>query len=194
MFLRPHIKGGLRTSEGISTHIANTMKFYVAICLFGAFAATLALPQDRPQVGPPMVRPPRPEFARTLLFARRPHGPPPPMHQGHRPEHPISHEISPELHNLMRDMRDFLDLVPRREIRNMIKDHIQDPELRATMYFFRTPEFHAIVAAIAETAEFKAIGKYFASANWPWIQSTIDEAIRSFDATAMKSKWTMSVF
>lgn len=176
------------TTHQLSTRQYSKMKFYVALCLFGAFAACLAVPQDRPQVGPPMIRPPRPEFARPDFFQRRPHGPRPPMADGNRPTRPIAPELAAEMHTFMNDVRDFLNLYPRREIRNLIKDHIQDQELRATMHFIRTPEFHAIMAAIAETTEFRAIGQYFAHADWPWIQRTIDEAVRDFDAQAMATR------
>lgn len=218
------------------------MKLFIVLCLFGAFAATLAVPQEHPQVGvlpptrptqelpqvgvlPPTrpsqehpqiaIRPPAPNQDRPQVgvlpptrpvtrrqpilnmenpFSRpsRPgmHAPPPPptMVNGQRPQHPIAPQITPELHNLMKDIRDFLNLYPRREIRNLIREHVRDPELRATMKFIRTPEFKIVMRTIAETAEFKAIGQYFATANWPWIQRTIDEAVRDFEFEAVTSE------
>lgn len=157
------------------------MKFYVALCLFGAVAAGLAMPQDHPTMEHPIFRPPQ-------LHHNRPdfHHPRPPMHPGH-PSHPMPphHELGPELREFMRHVRDFIELYPRREIRNIIRSRIHDPELRATMMFLRSPEFKQIMHTIASTPEFEAIGRYFSEADWPWFQNTIDEAVRDIQVEAL---------
>lgn len=180
------------------------MKTYLALCLFGVFAAALAMPQDRPQISDPtFIRPPRPmAFAshETLLKLKNPFAwflrpdshhdmqhPRPPMN-GDRPTHPIAPEIHPELHTFMADIRDFLNLYPRHDIRNLFRTKMQDPEFRATMKFFRTPEFQEIIHAISETPEAKAIGQYFATADWPWIQKTLLDAARDFETLPVTSK------
>lgn len=175
------------------------MKFIGALCLLGAFVATsLAMPQDRPQVSDPIfIRPTRPEDIvshRHSLFNMKPPSVRPASRtadllrsvmNGDLPKHPIGNENSHMLHELMEDMRDFFNLYPRQEIRNLIREHINDPELRATVKFVRTPEFQEIMHAIAHTAEYRAIGQYFATADWPWLQETITEAVREFDAQAL---------
>lgn len=191
------------------------MKYYVALCLFGAFAAGLPQ-QDRPQVSPPIFERPAPphffpgmgqQHENHILdmdnpFARRHHhhqgGPavrptrPEFSHDGPRPSHPIvHHEISPSLHELMTDIHDFMNLIPRHQIREVIRDHVRDPELRATMKFVRTPEFHEILHTIGETAEVKAIKQYFATADWPWLQDTIAEAIHDFELQPESREWDL---
>lgn len=176
------------------------MKTFIALCLFGVFAAALAMPQDRPQVSDPtFIRPPRPmAFANheTLLKLKSPlarflrpdtHHPRPPMN-GDRPTHPIAEELHPELHAFLADVRDFLNLYPRNEIRNLFRAKMQDPEFRATMKIFRTPEFQEIIHAISETPEAQAIGRYFATADWPWIQKTLLDAARTFETLPVTSK------
>lgn len=158
------------------------MKFYVALCLFGAVAAGLAMPQDHPTMEHPMFRPPQHHHNRPDFLPARP-----PRFSGNHPSHPMPphHELGPELREFMHHIRDFVKLYPRREIRNIIRSRIEDPELRATMMFLRTPEFKQIMHTIAATPEFEAIGRYFTEADWPWFQATIDEAVRDLKVQAL---------
>lgn len=148
------------------------MKFFATLCLFGVVATGLAIPQDQPSIGFPIPLPERPDFHAPI----RPSAP-----HGDRHSHMDHPHIGPELSEFMHHMRDFVKLYPRREIREIIRQHIRDPELRATMRFFRTPEFKNIMHTIAETPEFQAIRRYFGEANWPWIQNTIVEAISELE-------------
>ena len=169
------------------------MKSIIALCLFGACAAVMAIPQQNPghNQGPPQVMvPPRPRFASLFNrparpdLARRPEHvrPRPPMAGGERHTHPIAPENNHVMHDLMRDVRDFMELIPRREIRNLFRDYMQDTEFRATIRYMRSQEFHAVMHTMMETPEFQAIFAYFEHADWPWIQKTVDEALNEIDA------------
>lgn len=162
------------------------MKYIVALCLFGAAASAWSMPNleghDRPQILPHPPRPDRPQRPNRPVdpdFAVKPH----PLRN--RPSHPMihHHEMNAELREFTRDLMDFVKLYPRREIRRLIREHSQDPELRAVFQFVRTEEFKNIVHAIAETPEFLAIAEYFENADWPWIHRTVVEAIDEMEAS-----------
>lgn len=138
------------------------MKLFATLCVLGVVATGLAMPQhgERPQTHPR-----------------------PPMHPGHPGHHDLDFDfdhphIGPELFEFIGHIYDFMQLIPRREIHEIIRNHMQDPELRATLEFMDTYEFHEILHTMCETPELQAIAEYFEEAAWPWIRETIKRAAR----------------
>uniref|UniRef100_A0A1L8DR92 Putative microvillar protein with insect allergen related repeat n=1 Tax=Nyssomyia neivai TaxID=330878 RepID=A0A1L8DR92_9DIPT len=69
--------------------------------------------------------------------------------------------ISPEFRELMRDIRDFVKLLPRREIRRLLKDAFKhDEEFRTTIRYLRSRQFMNIMMEINELPEVKELIQY----------------------------------
>uniref|UniRef100_A0A1L8DRE6 Putative microvillar protein with insect allergen related repeat n=2 Tax=Nyssomyia neivai TaxID=330878 RepID=A0A1L8DRE6_9DIPT len=118
----------------------------VLICLSLCVAATVALhlPRDHHHEDDHDATFPRPV--------------PPNWQPPHRPDVP---EMNPEFRELMRDVRDFVKLLPHREIRRLLKDAFRhDEEFRATIRYLRSPQFMHVMKEVGELPEVKELIHY----------------------------------
>lgn len=115
----------------------------------------------------------------TVALAH-PHPHPHPHHHHHSHEDSSdsdSHDSSdcgkppvrPELQEYLNDLRDFVALYPIEDIKQIIGEHLEDPELQATIAFVQSDEFEDLAEQIVESAEVQAVLQYLKDADWPWV-------------------------
>lgn len=158
------------------------MKSFLALCLFGAAVSAMAMPQEmhnHQQVGGP--RPPGPQ-----VHPAPPHRPP-----THEIDPEFDFDMNAELWEFIGHVNDFVQMWPKNEIRQIVRSHMSDPELRATLDFIQSPRFEEIVRVISETPEAQAIERYIGEANWPWIKAEVFKAVRNMEVQGLfgNLKW-----
>ncbi|XP_055690492.1 uncharacterized protein LOC129793968 [Lutzomyia longipalpis] len=119
------------------------MKVLICLSVFVAATVALHLPFNPlakldsddasfPRPEPPQVRPP------------------------HMPE------MSPELREFLKDVRDFMRLLPRRELRQLVRDAFKnDKEFRKTIKYMRSPQFHVAMKEIGDLPEVQELFSHF---------------------------------
>lgn len=139
------------------------------MCLFGAVVSAMAMPQQM--------------HHHQLVGGSRPPGPQVHPHPWDRPSQEIDpeFEINAEMWEFIGHINDFIQLWPHQEIRQIVRSHMSDPELRATMNFIRSRKFEEIIHTIVDTSEVQAIGRYMGEANWPWIQAQVYEVVQEME-------------
>ncbi|GAB0091780.1 hypothetical protein DMENIID0001_066610 [Sergentomyia squamirostris] len=149
------------------------MKVFICLSVFVVAAVALHLPEHRP---PRPGRPhPVPEDIEDDIDNSFPRPEPPvrPM-PPHIPDHP-----HPELEELFNDVRDFMRLLPHREIRALVKSSFRnDPTFKATITYMRSPNFHHVMKEMGQLVEVQDLFT-------PFIESHIepqDIAVRTFTA------------
>lgn len=87
-----------------------------------------------------------------------------------KPPPPPPPPIRPELQAFIDDLKEFYALYPIDEIKEIVRAHLEDPELQATIAWVRSDEFEELAEAIARDPDVQAVGEYFANADWPWAE------------------------
>ncbi|XP_055690493.1 uncharacterized protein LOC129793969 [Lutzomyia longipalpis] len=114
----------------------------VLICLSVFVAATVAL-----HLPAGFQRPPRPLPEDGEVNAVPPH----------IPEH-----VSPEIEELMNDIRDFMEALPHKKLRKLVKDAFKnDEQFRQTVTFLQSPKFHKIMKEIESIPEVQELFRPF---------------------------------
>ncbi|GAB0091783.1 hypothetical protein DMENIID0001_066640 [Sergentomyia squamirostris] len=129
------------------------MKVFICLSVFVAAAVALHLPH----------------LEHDHLPHPGPHPSPP-----HIPDHP-----HPELQELFHDVRDFILLLPHKQIKGLVKSAIRhDPTVKATINYLRSPSFHNVMKEMGELVEVQDLFT-------PFIESHLepqDIAVRTFTA------------
>lgn len=86
--------------------------------------------------------------------------------------------VRPELQEYLNDLRDFVALYPIDEIKQIIGEHLEDPELQATIAFLQSDEFEDLAEQIVESPEVQAVLQYLKDADWPWAKKMLKAALQ----------------